>query len=468
VTGLQTPKSVGIFGHYGNFNLGDEAIITAVIENLRERLPDVKLICLSINPADSEKRYGIPSFPIRNIHLNRQVSTSVSASSTELNADDHKFSKQRPSVSDAGFGATIRKVRFFRVLLKAPLNVIRLCLRLPRELPSEFSLLVKSYRVVKSLDLLFIAGSNQFLDNFGGPWGFPYTLLKWSIMSRLAGVQLAYVSVGAGPLDAALSKFMCRLALSLADFASFRDAASQQMMNTFWLRKSGEVAPDLAFSLKGLRDSVKENALNSPPNGKTVAINMMAMYDPRYWCEPDLQKYEEYLKAITGFVSTLVRENFSVFFFGTQKKDEDVIADVLENLKSEVEFSPSVELARYSTSVYELMSIICSADYIVATRFHGTVLSLLAEKPTLGICYYRKAGDLLKDMGQGAYALPLDGVNSEQITTTFKALASNRCEAIEKIRQAKARYQNDLETQYDTLLAPFFLSKRGRAFQTMD
>ena len=74
----------------------------------------------------------------------------------------------------------------------------------------EIVFLTRTFRRLRDLDLLIIAGSNQFLDNFGGPWAFPYTLLKWSIVCRLAGCRLFFVSVGAGPLDAALSRTMVR------------------------------------------------------------------------------------------------------------------------------------------------------------------------------------------------------------------------------------------------------------------
>lgn len=61
----QAPLRIGIFGHYGNRNLGDESIIEAVIANLRERLPEAELVCLSIDPADSRERHQLEAFPIR-------------------------------------------------------------------------------------------------------------------------------------------------------------------------------------------------------------------------------------------------------------------------------------------------------------------------------------------------------------------------------------------------------------------
>lgn len=56
---------IGILGHYGNQNLGDESIIEAVIRNLRQRLPDADIVCLSIDPFDSQARHGVDAFPIR-------------------------------------------------------------------------------------------------------------------------------------------------------------------------------------------------------------------------------------------------------------------------------------------------------------------------------------------------------------------------------------------------------------------
>ena len=56
---------VGILGHVGNENLGDEAIIAAVIQNIRRRVPDAEINGFTLNPADTLERHGIVSFPIR-------------------------------------------------------------------------------------------------------------------------------------------------------------------------------------------------------------------------------------------------------------------------------------------------------------------------------------------------------------------------------------------------------------------
>ena len=48
-----------ISGYYGFNNIGDESILKAVVENLREKLRDIEITVLSANPEDTASRYGV-------------------------------------------------------------------------------------------------------------------------------------------------------------------------------------------------------------------------------------------------------------------------------------------------------------------------------------------------------------------------------------------------------------------------
>lgn len=58
-------KMVAILHHAGGGNLGDDAIIEAVISNIQRRWPGVKIIIFSMNPDDSTRRHGVRAYPIR-------------------------------------------------------------------------------------------------------------------------------------------------------------------------------------------------------------------------------------------------------------------------------------------------------------------------------------------------------------------------------------------------------------------
>ena len=48
-----------ISGYYGFNNIGDESILRTVIDNLREKLPDVEITVLSQDPAQTREQFGV-------------------------------------------------------------------------------------------------------------------------------------------------------------------------------------------------------------------------------------------------------------------------------------------------------------------------------------------------------------------------------------------------------------------------
>ena len=59
---------IGITGSYGGLNLGDEAILQSMIEQLRRELPGVEITVFSRDAEDTKKRHGVErSVPVRKI-----------------------------------------------------------------------------------------------------------------------------------------------------------------------------------------------------------------------------------------------------------------------------------------------------------------------------------------------------------------------------------------------------------------
>ena len=52
-----------ISGYYGFNNIGDESVLRAVVENLRNRLRDIDITVLSHNPADTAEKFGVRAVP---------------------------------------------------------------------------------------------------------------------------------------------------------------------------------------------------------------------------------------------------------------------------------------------------------------------------------------------------------------------------------------------------------------------
>src|SRR5208282_6837190 len=85
---------------------------------------------------------------------------------------------------------------------------------------------------------------DNWMTNGGGCWGHPYALLKWTVLSRVAGSYVVFLSVGASLMDSLLTKLFLRVALSLACYRSYRDHESRQLALTIDPRADGPVIPD--------------------------------------------------------------------------------------------------------------------------------------------------------------------------------------------------------------------------------
>ena len=453
MTESEKSTTYGIFGHYGNENLGDEAIIEAVIGNIKKRAPTAKIVCLSINPTDSAQRFNVTAYPIRNITTQRQTHAQQIKTYYE-NAQDHGVDSTHNVlvVKEAGLKAAIKKLPLAKPLIKLLTDFPSLW----RDFVGELRFLKDAYAHMQEIDVLFITGSNQFLDNFGGTWGFPYTLLKWCILAKLTHSKIGILCVGAGPLDKMLSRIFVREIIKMSDYVSFRDQASRALIEKNGFISYAEVYPDLAHSLINAKIGQANITATATKSQLVVGINPMPVYDSRYWHETDPVKAQALYRAMGVLVSKIIKDGMAVFFFPTQPKDEFAIREIFKVVQAELQQTLDIEqYIKRPQSVSGLIDIYLSADLIIATRFHGVLLSLLCQRPVLGICYHRKSDDLLTAMGQLNYSVELDTLDADDAYQKFTKLCENRHIEIEKIKTTNQKYNNLLQQQYDILFKIF-------------
>lgn len=430
---------IGVFGHYGNQNLGDEAITTATIQSIQRHFPSAGIVGFSIKPDDTTKRYGIEAFPIR------YIKPMVESTDKMVLEPESALAESVGSSASPSFKERLKKIPF----LGSALKVVSRTLELLRKWWQELVFLTDARHNLKDVDLIIVAGSNQFLDNFGGTWGFPYTLLKWTILCKLTNTRIAFASIGAGPLEAPLSKLLVRIALLFSDYLSYRDGASKQLVEKTIFPINGKVYPDLAHSL--LFEPQEIESFSEKP---VVAINPMPIYDSRYWCEHDDGRYKAYVKKMSSFCDLLIKEGYPVQFFSTQPADENVIDDILDGIDSKLLVGVDREsLTQRSREVSELMAYLNTVDIVVATRLHGTILSLLSEKPVFGVTYHRKSSDVLVQMGQKDYFVALDTFDTETLKAKFDMLVKNMEVETKKIKQCGEVYRLKLNQQYNEIFS---------------
>jgi polysaccharide pyruvyl transferase WcaK-like protein/glycosyltransferase involved in cell wall biosynthesis len=421
------PPLIGVLGHYGNANLGDEAIIHAVMTEVRRRRGN--LLAVSNNPADTAWRHDVPA---------------VSLHSGERREAGHGAAHV-PAPDDPVPARPARRAGVLRAARRAAGRVVRGLGGVGAEVASSWRIL----RHLRRVDLLLVAGSNQMLDNFGGPWEFPYINLKWSILARMAGCRVAWISVGAGPLDSRLSRRFVRASLRLADYVSVRDEGSLRLLRDIGVKREILVFPDLAH---GLAHDQGALAPRERDGGRpTIGINPMPMYDGRYWPEAAPEKNRRFVSELAALAAGAIKEGHDVFFFATHPRDARVARDILALMEAEHGQRPGgADLVRSSATTEALLRDIASADLVVTTRFHGALLSLLVGRPTLAISYYRKTQELMADLGHGDdLAIPLDDLRAADALERLRLLEDRAEKLVPAMRQKSAEYRAALREQYD-------------------
>jgi polysaccharide pyruvyl transferase WcaK-like protein len=425
---------VGIIGHVGNENLGDESIIAAVIQNVRRRHPDAEIFGFTLNPSDTKERHGITSYPIRR---------KLEGNWTDTSADESSAPGPAPNPSALQRAkALIKNTPVLSSLVRVAQDAIE---SIPKII-AEISFLRDSRQHVKGLDLLIFAGSHQLNDFVGGPWSFPYTVLKWTLLAKRAGAQVVFLSLGAGPIDTGLGRSFIRRALKNASYRSYRDVTAKRVIDALGVSRTDEVVPDLAFSL----DSPVASKETHPPGRLVVGINPMPLYTD-YWHETDFGKYEIYVGKLAAFADGLVDRGCEVHFIPTQLKvDPPVIADVRKQMARNVEPEYQGLIVEPTTKTLgDLRSALAHVDIMVATRYHGILLSLALEKPVLAIAYHSKSRDVMEWLGLGDYVIDGDDFSPSALAEMVSALEKERDSVTSSLREQLPGFRSAVQAQYD-------------------
>jgi polysaccharide pyruvyl transferase WcaK-like protein len=410
--GRQTQRSpirVGLFGLFGNGNSGNDGSLEAMLDFLRRARPDAELTCLCA---------CIPGAPER-------------------------------------VAADFRLAAIPLALPKPTSGLLRILDALSLKGPRQFASLLRAIRCARSLDVLIAPGTGMLDDFTDRPTGMPLALFGWCLAARLCGTRVAFVSVGAGPIQHPISRWLIKSAAAMAHYRSYRDTESKAFMEGIGFdTQNDEVYPDIVFKL-----AVPPLPRRQHTEGKplTIGVGVMAYQG---WRDADARGasiYAAYLEKITAFVLWLVDRGHSVRMLMGQAADERVVDDVLTRVRvAQPDLSPNRLLADPSHSLHSLMRQIAETDVVVATRFHNVVCALKLGKPTISIGYGQKHDALMAEMGLGSFRQHIERLEFDLLVEQFTQLIADRQRYEHRIRDTTVSYQNRLERQ-DFLLASTLL-----------
>ena len=412
------PPRIVFYGNFGAGNLGNEVTLQTAIEQTRIQLPDARLVCVCTNPEDVRTRHGIEAVP--------SLSQDSGWSWSDLGAQ----SPRDPEPARRGPAGGI--ARLGRILFR----------RVPRELAHWLRML----RLMARSDVLVICGTGIVTDAACGSMSWPYDMFKLTLLARLCGRRVLYLSVGAGPFRYRLGSWFIRRGLAMAHYRSYRDVDSRERIEDIGFNTAHDVVcPDLVFGLS--QDHLAEMQPGAA-SGRVVALGLKDYATPVD--AADTKAYRDYLDSMADFVSRLQTQGHAVrLIIGDAQYDTRVREDLIALLEARGALVKAPLLRSDPVpTVAELLQQLGETDAVVSPRFHNLVLALLLNKPVIALSDLPKVTALLVDLGLGRFCLDLEGLQADDLSGCFSQLERDADTLKPYIRDAVDKYRRAVEEQY--------------------
>jgi hypothetical protein len=88
---------------------------------------------------------------------------------------------------------------------------------------------------------------------------------------------------------------------------------------------------------------------------------------------------------------------------------------------------------------------------VVATRFHGVLLSFVCGKPAICISFHEKCVDLMRAMRMSEYCLEMNSVTADELMETFRRLERAAPRLAPLVRERAAAFRSALADQYERI-----------------
>jgi polysaccharide pyruvyl transferase WcaK-like protein len=434
---------IALLTPYTGNNLGDAAILDALIANLRARLPGVLFSGITFNCDNFIERHGSRAFPL--CGSDKPFHCMIHPKASPLSkTDDHLV--HRPSHAASWLNITLKRVPVIGPLLQAIRAAVRLVYK-------EIRHGIGGYRFLRTHDLVVVCGGGQLDDEWGGSWGHPFALFKWAVLARLTHVPYAFASVGAGKISTNTSRFFLSKALGMAKYRSYRDRNSRELAIALLEKSTTDaVVPDLAFSLSASQLPLPTDLRSIAGGRKILALSPIAYGKPGVWPHPQRAVYDRYLHQISVLISALLNRNFFLIIVRSALSDEGVIRDLLTIL--DVDSKPELESQLFVpeiTTWKKLVAVLEDVDIVVASRLHSAILSFESNKPTIAISFDSKVDWVMRDLGQTDYLLHIADFSADDVLKAIDRIQYHEALVTQQLRTYRQQALSCSAIQYDAL-----------------
>jgi len=394
---------IGLFGHLGAGNIGNDAAMESMLSYLRTDHPDAILDAMCAGPERLRCEYGIEAIPLQWYQ---------------------KYEQQASEAMATALKALGKGIDAFRTA-----------------------------SWVGRHDVVIVPGGGVLETSMPmRPWGMPYKMFLLCAFGRLFGTKVALVNVGANVISQRLTGWLSTSAARLAFYRSYRDTMSRDAMRQRGLDTTKDhVYPDLVFGIPA--------PPYKPGDTHTVGLGVMDYYgtnDERGHADELHASYVEKMKVLVRWLVDGGRR-IRLLVGDTNGSDDSVVQEILADLRARrPDLDPTRVVAEPVSSFAELMRAMAPADTVIATRYHNVVGALMLCKPTISIGYSAKNTALMADMGLSAFCQAASTLDVGRLIEQFTELESQSAQLRQMIAERNAMNARLLDSEFTALSAALF------------
>ena len=441
---------VALITPYSGGNLGDAAIQDSMISNLRRRIPGAQFLGITLNGDNFLMKHGDGAFPLLAARMPFCYQSRKDLAD-EPNGTERSGIASGDPVPKKGtnpFRRALRSIPGVAPLLKRARTWVSAIRR-------EILHSIEGYRVLRTQDLLVISGGGQFDEEFGGAWRLPFAFCKWVLVARAAGVPCVVASVGAGRIVSPGSRIFISMVLRMSCYRSYRDSHSRAILAKLVSSAANDsVVADLAFSMPDSELPPPAGAIRKLARGRPVVVlSPMAYAKPVNWPTPNRALYDRYVQQMARVLCGLSRQGyFVVVACSSLGDDETVIPDLMGGLSDEVRRSLDGQIHFPEIKTWkDFVAVMRDADYLVASRLHGTILGFVAQTPAVAISVDPKVDWVMEDLGQTDSLLQFRDFTAEDVLNAIDRIKVHRDTVVERITSYRQGVLLASQQQYDSL-----------------
>lgn len=401
---LTLMRRIVISGAYGHANIGDEAILSALLMVLQSMIPDVSLTVLSYDPVSVGKHYGITA-------LNQIPS--------------------RPSSKD-----------FYQFVLS----------------PGSREEIWKGLGEIRRADLFVIGGGGLLHDHWTSRkalWLDKFLLYGGSIshwaaqtfMAKAMGKPVMLYAVGVGPVNTKLGRLLMRHVVSKADLITVRDQASKQALDALGIAGVPvHVTADPAILLSPADPKVVDRLMVANgivrQGGPLISISVRSWFSYSLKDRALAQERELWFQGVIAQVADrLIRElGAQIVFVPMQryrKPHDDVSSS--RNIVRLMKHGDQVWIIPQRCTPEETMGLLGRMDLVIGMRLHSLILAAAMNVPVIGIIYDPKIIGFMSSINQDKYTINIGDLQVEHCLSLVESVWLHRDQIRREIRERVTR-----------------------------